>query len=228
VSTSELQSPFNVIGCLAITLDGKIGFADTEKYTKLGTNRDIQHLKHIRDLADTMLMGGKTFRAYPKPHMGQDETRLKRHVILTKEVTLEKFTPNLPLFHSPVAEQPNQIVFVSNIKPSNEVCKHFPETVHWLDFSDQSIPNLLKALQQLGSTSILVEGGGEVVRMMLDAEALDELYLTLCPKIIGGTEAPILCGGPSLKSIDPVWEFELLSTRIESSEVFLHYRKQKT
>ncbi len=223
----ETQKLLKLIGCLAITLDGKIGFSDTEKYNKLGTNRDIQHLKHVRDLADTMLMGGKTFRAYPKPHMGQDETRLKRHVILTREVTLEKFPPSLPLFHSPIALQPNLIVWASTVAPTESVRQAYPKNIHWFDFSSQSVTELLETLQQLGSASILVEGGGEIVRMMLEAEALDELYLTLCPKIIGGKEAPGLCGGASLQSTDPLWQFELRSTRIEGSEVFLHYQKRQ-
>jgi hypothetical protein len=45
--------------------------------------------------------------------------------------------------------------------------------------------------------------------------------------VVAVSLAPGLCGGASLQSTDPLWQFELRSTRIEGSEVFLHYQKRQ-
>ena len=47
-----------------------------------------------------------------------------------------------------------------------------------------------------GVGTLLCEGGGELCAQLFAARAVDELYLTLVPRILGGARAPTLVGGP--------------------------------
>jgi 5-amino-6-(5-phosphoribosylamino)uracil reductase len=60
---------------------------------------------------------------------------------------------------------------------------------------------------------------------MLAAGLVDELYLTLCPLVFGGTTAPTAFGGIGFSATD-VPGFELLDVRRgEDSRLFLHYQR---
>lgn len=221
MGTANPSGALKIIACFATTLDGKIGYADTEKYVRLGTDADIHHLKCVRDRADTMVMGGKTFRAYPKPHLGHELGWVSRHVIVTRgESLLETVSPQAPLFQHP--EVP--VTVASGMAVSPEVRGHYPAGVDWVSLADGGLSGLVGHLAGQGSKTILVEGGGEVLRLFLEARLLDELYLTVCPRMIGGRQAPGLCGGESLLSTEMPWQAELLSSKTVGNEVYLHYR----
>ena len=48
----------------------------------------------------------------------------------------------------------------------------------------------LKHLASLHITRLAVLGGGELVASMLESDLIDELWLTVCPLILGGATAP--------------------------------------
>ena len=58
--------------------------------------------------------------------------------------------------------------------------------------------NLASALATLredyGIKRLVCEGGGTLLRAMLAADLVDELHVTLCPRIFGGAKAPTLTG----------------------------------
>jgi 5-amino-6-(5-phosphoribosylamino)uracil reductase len=68
---------------------------------------------------------------------------------------------------------------------------------------------------------LLVEAGGELIFQILAANALDEMYVTLCPLVIGG-DTPSLTGGPGFLHAQ-MPRLRLLSAEVEEDEVFLHY-----
>ncbi len=83
-------------------------------------------------------------------------------------------------------------------------------------------------LEDMGAKSLLVEGGPGLNYQALKQGIVDEILLTICPKIIGDAsieslaEGPGPLGGPSL-------ELRLLDARVhtESSELFLRYQVLK-
>jgi 5-amino-6-(5-phosphoribosylamino)uracil reductase len=111
---------------------------------------------------------------------------------------------------------------VKSVKQSSDPAGDDPES------SDRSFAGLdwHKAMTQfscLGLEKIIVAGGGELVASLFAADLIDQLWLTVCPLILGGTASPSPVGGKGFPAaIAP--RLELLSTQAIGSEVFLHYR----
>jgi diaminohydroxyphosphoribosylaminopyrimidine deaminase/5-amino-6-(5-phosphoribosylamino)uracil reductase len=64
---------------------------------------------------------------------------------------------------------------------------------------------LAPALQKLGDrdiTSVLVEGGGELIGALMDARLVDKLVFFYAPKIIGGRAAPTAVEGEGITALN--------------------------
>ena len=70
--------------------------------------------------------------------------------------------------------------------------------------------------------NLLVMGGGELVASLLADGLIDDLYLTICPLLIGGKTAPTPVGGLGF-TLPNTPQLQLESARSEGDEVFLHY-----
>ena len=81
---------------------------------------------------------------------------------------------------------------------------------------------MLDCLRRRGVQTLLVEAGGELLVQFLAADALDELYVTLCPLVIGGRTTPGLMGGTGFSQAE-LRRLTLLSSEVVGSEIFLHY-----
>lgn len=69
---------------------------------------------------------------------------------------------------------------------------------------------------------LTVMGGGELVASLLAENLVDELYLTICPLLIGGEAAPTPVGGAGF-ILPTVPQLTLKSSWTKGNEVFLHY-----
>jgi riboflavin-specific deaminase-like protein len=68
------------------------------------------------------------------------------------------------------------------------------------------LPDLIEQLGQRGIRSIMVEGGGRVITSFIEARLVDQLIITIAPRLVGGL--PVLdrpaAGNGSLLCFDPV------------------------
>ena len=82
-------------------------------------------------------------------------------------------------------------------------------------------------LAKLGVSSLLVEGGGSLNYACLRQGVVDEILLTLTPKLSGDQGAASVCGGPEPLG-EPFLPLTLVSCEAaETGEVFLKYRVRK-
>jgi len=108
---------------------------------------------------------------------------------------------------------------------------HSPLTTHHSPLNYQQ-PTIdwtfaLEQLFSLGIKRLAVLGGGELVAAMLAVDLIDEMWLTVCPLLLGGTNAPSPVAGIGFpENLAP--RLELLSAQAEGQEVFLHYRLQRS
>lgn len=68
--------------------------------------------------------------------------------------------------------------------------------------------DLTALLRHLGGrevTSVLVEGGGELVASLVEAQLADAMVVFLAPKILGGKEAPSPVGGAGVARVADAW-----------------------
>jgi 5-amino-6-(5-phosphoribosylamino)uracil reductase len=92
--------------------------------------------------------------------------------------------------------------------------------------ADLPIAWILGQLARRGVERLLVEAGGDLLFQFIAADALDEMYLTLCPLVVGG-DAPSLADGPGF-DFAALRRFHLLAAEPAGDEVFLHYEAVRT
>lgn len=82
-------------------------------------------------------------------------------------------------------------------------------------------------LARRGTRRILVEGGGRLNHSCLSERLVDELMVTLCPRLSGDRYAATLADGPVTLG-DPFLACELLAaTQGDEGEMYLRYRVRK-
>ncbi|MEG4337612.1 dihydrofolate reductase family protein [Microcoleus sp. D3_18_C2] len=89
------------------------------------------------------------------------------------------------------------------------------EEIDWIDAFQQ--------LASFGIKRLAILGGGKLVASVLAAGLVDELWLTVCPLILGGADAPTPVEGKGFLA-DLAPKLELLAVKQVGQEVFLHYR----
>jgi riboflavin biosynthesis pyrimidine reductase len=73
-----------------------------------------------------------------------------------------------------------------------------------------------------GCRVVLCEGGGALNAQFFAARAVDELYVTLVPRVLGGTAAPTMVGGAGFEP-DAIPDGRLASVEQIGDELFLVY-----
>jgi 5-amino-6-(5-phosphoribosylamino)uracil reductase len=87
--------------------------------------------------------------------------------------------------------------------------------IDWID--------AFQELANFGIKRLAILGGGKLVASVLAAGLVDELWLTVCPLILGGADAPTPVEGEGFLA-DLAPKLELLAVKQVGQEVFLHYR----
>ncbi len=190
--------PF-VILKMAQSLDGKIA-------TRTGSSRWISDrqarfwVHNLRSKVDAIVIGKNTFL--------MDNPRLTvRNGKLTKSpwrIILDsrgESSRQARIFH-----QKGPILLTCSEKYLNHVIKKYKNTgVTILPLKEKSgrlnLKQLLKHLGELGITSLLVEGGGEVAASFIEERLVDKIKWILAPKIVGGRDAKTSVEGLGIKEL---------------------------
>jgi 5-amino-6-(5-phosphoribosylamino)uracil reductase len=174
--------------CLAVTLDGKIASAKNPR-DRFGSKADLEHLLNTRNQADAILSGGETFRQFSGVRKGSQAGRIPIQCILTRRFQLP---PEASLFQK-AKTNPLPIIIFSPQPPDAEIRSQYPDCIEWVSFGkDDPAEVILETLRAKGVKTLSIEGGGQVVHLFLKSRALQEMYLTLCPVLLGGKDDPAL------------------------------------
>jgi len=76
--------------------------------------------------------------------------------------------------------------------------------------------------RERGCRVVLCEGGGTLNAGFFAVRAVDELYMTLVPRILGGTRAPSVVGGEGF-DLDALPDGRLVSCEQNGDDLFLVY-----
>jgi diaminohydroxyphosphoribosylaminopyrimidine deaminase / 5-amino-6-(5-phosphoribosylamino)uracil reductase len=150
--------PFVIAKC-GMSLDGRLTRSPGE--SQWITGRDARRDAHqLRARVDAVLVGAETVRA-DNPRLtvrGVGRARQPWRVVLTRSGRL-----------------PREARLVSD--------KFAART---LIYKRKSLPSVLKDLGKRGITSVLIEGGGEVLGEALDKRVIDKVQIYLGPMLTGG------------------------------------------
>ena len=202
-----------VFACMATTIDGKIGPANVDTFVAIGSPYDMENLIALRDEADGILFGASTFRTWPKVHRGNLVGHNPHHFIMSRRLNFDFSTalfqdPEVPI--TLFAGKDNQLL-PDNLREHVDLVK-IPE-------QQGQIQAILTEVSARGVRSLMIEGGGHILRLFIEAQVLQELFLTVVPSVIGDPKAPALLGGIALTHPPKI---EVLSSRQIKNEVFMH------
>jgi riboflavin-specific deaminase-like protein len=218
---------------MAMTLDGKIATAN-RAISSFGSARDQEHLLELRATADAVMMGARTVDS-DDISMGPGPPRFRR---LRLRRGLSEY--NLRVIVSRTASvNPEATVFRSRFSPilvlttASAPRKRIAALRKVADivaaFGDREIdfPAALSWLRKKwGVNRLLVEGGGELNDALFRAGLVDELHLTICPRIFGGREAPTIADGSGAARLAEACQLKLMKRQRIGDELFAVFRRR--
>lgn len=198
-----------VISNTAVSLDGRI---DARGAGMLGSAEDRRRMGLIRQRADAVLVGGATFRRWPTPSLpAAPPPAPPWNVVVTR-------TLDVPLTPKFLAEPRIRPLFLTR---AEVVPAGFPAEIEGYAGADLPVPWILDALARRGVRTLLLEAGGDLLYQFVAAGALDEVYLTLCPLLVGDRSAASLVSGPGFPL--PLPSLRLQESEVVGDEIFLRY-----
>ncbi len=227
MSTSPLARPYTTV-ILAMTADGKISDVGRSGVT-FGSSVDYQHLEECVAAADGVLMGGTTLRS------GGTAMRLQSPQLLAAREAAGTspqpvqvacsgsgtFDPALPFFRQPI---PRWLLTTTEGANFWQTHSGFDRLLT-VDSSETGLDLQagLSQLRDLGIERLAVLGGGHLIATLFELGAIDEVRLTVCGYIFGGTAAPTPVDGLGFTR-DRAPRLRLLEVKQVENEVFLQYQ----
>jgi riboflavin-specific deaminase-like protein len=226
--------PF-VFSNFAMTADGKIAFA-SGKFTPFGSKRDLEHLYELRATADAVMCGARTVEAtgtilgnggekFRKLRLKHGLAEFPLRVIVSGSGSINPAANIFKKRFSP-------IVVLTTARISNAGLKELQavsDEVKICGKSEINFPAALRWLREKWKVKrLLCEGGGELHSALIRADLLDELHLTVCPKIFGGRNAPTIGDGAGFFRLADAAQFKLKSANPIGDELFAVFSRRKT
>ena len=205
---------------MVASIDGK---ATLDWRTKgLSSDVDRRLFHHLRTQADAVMVGAGTVREERYGRMTKnDELRQKRQneglvpdalaVVVSGRLDLPS---DLPLLN-----EPEQRVVIAT--GSEDELPGVTAQVEYARVGDD-LPRLMAYLrEQHGVRSVLCEGGPTLNSFLFAARLVDELFLTMNPKLLAGASALTIVAGREL--VEPL-EPDLVSVAEADGELYTRWR----
>ncbi|MGC8735672.1 MAG: RibD family protein [Dissulfurimicrobium sp.] len=193
-----------------------------------GSPLDREYLEKMRLETDASLIGANTLRLGDPEMLGPGGVTLRNRIraIITGSGRIPVYGKRL--FLEGRGRRP--IIFTGlEIAPDLRLSVGRKATVVGINKGPfgLSIADAVSALARLGVEGVLIEGGAGLNYSALYEGIVDELHLTITPKLSGEKGAPSLADGP-LPLGRPFLDMKLFESRVEESgEVFLRYKIKK-
>jgi riboflavin biosynthesis pyrimidine reductase len=189
----------------------------------LGDDGDHEMFHGLREQVDAVLAGTGTLRAEHYGRLVRSPERVQRRVAhgfaptpLLCIITRTGALPDIPLLADPDS---SVVVYTGapvEIRAAAEV-----EVVH-VDPGELTPLTVLRRLRaDRGIRSVLCEGGPTLFGALVHAQVMDELFLTVAPKLAGGGTGPPITVGAEL--VEPA-ELALGWVLERAGSLFLRYR----
>ena len=214
------------------TLDGKVQVLEhTESYWPLGSKLDYETLIELRTYADVLIHGSTTVLFHPTINSLSKETfhearkSINKGEILYIAVSTHPIDDLVPKLASKHPLVKTMIITSQNAHVSEKLASN-TEIVR-LGKEQVDVSLLPDFLLKRGKKHILVEGGPTLMGSFYRANLIDELFLTLAPKIVGNEKGKTLSMVEGfLYPPSKVPSYDLVSCLPIENEVYLRYRKQ--
>jgi 2,5-diamino-6-(ribosylamino)-4(3H)-pyrimidinone 5'-phosphate reductase len=216
----------------AMTVDGKIATATGD--SRISSKQDLIRVHKLRASVDAIVVGISTImtddpRLTVRLAKGTSPARVivdsKARIPLDSQVlrtasetsTIIAVTPQAPDDKvDKIRETGAQVLVVRAGKGYNVAVPHGVD-----------LKELFSILEKMGMEKVLVEGGGELNWSLLRLGMVDELNVTIAPKIAGGRLATTLVEGDGFDQVSDGIKLRLERVeRKKSGELVLRYRPE--
>ncbi|MDE2641128.1 MAG: dihydrofolate reductase family protein [Verrucomicrobiota bacterium] len=222
--------PFVLIN-MAMSADGKIA-PPHRRFVAFGSRRDHANLLALRATADAVMCGARTVDSAPvtldvggavyerrrlRGGLGKQNLR----IVVSGSGSVD---PGAAIFRHPGSPL---IVLSSGQAPKSRLAKlkRLADCVKVCGKNRVALAQALGWLRREWAVKrLLCEGGGELNFELLRLGLVDELHLTICPKIIGGKDAPTIADGDGFARLAKAANLKLTRQRVVGDELFTTWR----
>lgn len=208
-----------------MTVDGKI--ATHQGDSAISSKDDLVRVHKLRDSVDGIIVGISTVLA-DNPRL---TIRLGRKQPKEKHLTriIIDSMGRIPLDSQILrtASKIKTIVAVTKLAHMNvrRKIKKTGAIVIVAGTNTVDLKRVLWTIQKMGIKKILVEGGGEINWSLFSLGIVNELIVTIAPKIVGGRQATTLVEGEGYSRVSQGLKLQLKKVRMQNSgELVLHYK----
>ena len=219
----EQISNLQVLINAAMTIDGKI--ATNLGDSAISSKQDLRRLHRLRSSVDAIVIGISTV-IVDNPRL---TVRLVKRYGTTPVRIIIDSTGRIPLDSKILksASKINTIVAVTSRTSDKRIdkIKSAGAMVIVAGARTVDLKELFCILKKMGFNKILVEGGGELNWSILQLGIVNELMVTVAPRIVGGRTATTLVEGDGYTRISESIKTELIKiSRQNNGEVMLYYK----
>jgi riboflavin-specific deaminase-like protein len=202
--------------------DGHAAYRGRSRWLSDDADRELFH--GLREQVDAVMAGTGTLRAERYGRMVRDPERRRRRaaaglnpeplaVLMSRSGDVPT---DIPLFSDPGSRV---VVFMPGELDTSSLTAHVD--VVRLDPGELTLTTMMRRLRSAYDVrSLLCEGGPTLFGALLGEGLVDELFLSLAPKLTGGGTAPAITAGPELAELctmSLVWALE------HDSALYLRY-----
>src|SRR5882724_3350404 len=221
--------PFVFIN-MAMTADGKIATANRAVST-FSSRRDFEHLLELRATADAVMSGARTV-SRDEINLGPGPARFRR---LRLKNGLAEYNVRIVVSgsgslgpHAAVFRHRfSPIIVLASGRASEGSLERLRAVADAVKICGKSKIDFLAAFEWLRDKwkikRLLCEGGGELNGALFRAGLVNELHLTVCPKILGGRDATTIADGTGGLKLSDATRLVLKSMKRVGDELFLVY-----
>ncbi len=211
------------------TIDGKVQVtSDPKAYWPIGSETDYVTLIQLRTYADALIHGKntalwhRTFDSLAKPEFLEARKELGKGDLLYVVISGHPDDSLIPFLDNP----PKGVKALLATTTTAKISKELEKIVKVVRFGTSSV-DLHKLSEFLFKQNIkhaLVEGGPHLMGSFCKAEFLDELFVTIAPKIFGNEKNTLTMVEGFLFPPKKVPSYKLVSMKQVENELYLRYK----
>jgi riboflavin biosynthesis pyrimidine reductase/predicted DsbA family dithiol-disulfide isomerase len=195
------------------TIDGKtVSGSKREHVADLGSKVDHIVMRRLERAAQGVMIGGGTLRSTPNLWYPGNLFR----IVVTR-------SGEISFYSRFFTEAPKKAIVAC---PGNADFKVLNARVIRTGEDEVDLREVLRILrEEYGISYLAVEGGSELNADLLAEDLIDELFLTVSPKVKLGRDVPTYAGGEPLPR-EEIQQYALIEQHRVDDEIFLRYRRK--
>lgn len=207
----------------AMTLDGKIATSSGD--SKISSGKDLERVHRLRSKVDAVLVGINTVLADDPMLTARGVNGRKRSPVRVVVDSRARINLNSRMMRS-CDRVPTVIASSAQASRAKlEKMMAYGAVPVVLGKKRVDVARLLSFLKKYcGISKLLVEGGGEINWSMLSKGLVDEVIVTVAPRMVGGRRAITLVEGGGFAKIGGGVKLKLNRVRKNGNELVLFYR----